>query len=76
MRRHIIISSVFLSIASSFAGKELIIAPAFQDKTLWCWAASCEMVCDAYGETEDQYDCAGYAVGGRNEIALYRGLGN
>ena len=58
MKKLLFISSVLLSISNIFAAKELIIKPAFQEYTHWCWAACCEMVLDAYGETEDQYDCA------------------
>jgi hypothetical protein len=54
----------------SFADKECDkISPVGQDSTLWCWAACCEMIFDAYKiqPTINQYDAANWAVGGRNE---------
>jgi len=58
----------------AFAGKEFDIDPIRQAKSLWCWAACCEMVFDAY-KLEiyssygyvDQYDVANWAVNGNNE---------
>lgn len=65
---------VFVYVTYTFAGKEFDIAPIQQDQSLWCWAACCEMVFDAYKlETYgfygyvDQYDIADWAVNGNNE---------
>ena len=74
MKRLLFISSILLCITNLFASIELDVKPAFQVYTHWCWAACCEMVLYAYGETEDQYDCANYAVDGRQEVV--RCLGN
>ena len=55
----------FVYVTHTFANKEFAIDPIQQDKSLWCWAACCEMVFDAYKlETYgfygyvDQYDIA------------------
>jgi hypothetical protein len=67
--RYIELTILFIT-AFTFADKELNnIYPIGQDSTLWCWAACCEMIFDAYKITPgvDQYDVANWAVGGINE---------
>jgi hypothetical protein len=73
MKRLLFISSILLGITNLLASIELDVKPAFQVVPHWCWAASCEMVLYAYGETEDQYDCANYAVEGREEVVTMSG---
>jgi hypothetical protein len=70
MKRLLFMSAVLLSISNVLAAKELLVKPAFQEYPKWCWAACCEMVLYAYGETEDQYDCAGYAVEGVIQLTV------
>lgn len=71
--KRLLFISVFLSISTIsnvFAGKEFDIYPVIQDQSLWCWAATCEMVLDAYDKenTADQYDVADWAVDGENQL--------
>jgi len=65
-----------------FAEKEFEISPVGQDSSLWCWAACCEMIFDAYkvgveeGLHYDQYDIANWAVDGNNETNNLSGDNN
>ena len=68
MKKILFLGLFLLNMANIFASKEFSITPAFQEKTLWCWAASCEMVLDAYGNSSDQYDIANWAVGNQNKM--------
>ena len=46
--KRLLLIGLFLANVSNLAGKEFDIYPVIQDQTLWCWAACCEMVHDAY----------------------------
>jgi hypothetical protein len=60
---------LLLSAQAAFGSLELVINPIGQDQTLWCWAACCEMIFDAYqiSPSIDQYDVADWAVDGNND---------
>jgi hypothetical protein len=66
MNKILFFGLLLLNISNIFAGKELKVATAQQEKTLWCWAAACEIVLYAYGKNTDQYDVADWAVNGQN----------
>ncbi len=75
MKRLLLIGLFLANVSNSFAGKEFDIYPVIQDQTLWCWAACCEMVHDAYKVytygsygSGDQYDVADWAVNGQNAL--------
>lgn len=66
-----LILNIFLSTSISFA-KELPINSVKQDKSHWCWAASCEMVLQYYQVNKNQTDVANWAVGSQNTpLPLY-----
>jgi hypothetical protein len=75
MKRLLFIIFFLLNVSNVFAGLEFLITPVFQEEPLWCWAASCEMVLDAYerGNTTDQYEIARWAVDGENTLADFHG---
>lgn len=67
MKRLFFFSFIFLYITNIFAEKEFAILPVKQQNSLWCWAAACEMLFNAYKINIDQYDIALWAVSSENK---------